>query len=625
MNVSSTNGEIKLTLNQEDFTLSVKGHVWSWREDYRPYIDTASGKIYFSEALNICHEPWQTGVGCGIRSIYKEFKIHGKVIPFAFETVVWIEESTNDVFFEFIPICEDGIEIKAVYWPGPMEFSDIKKDWYTLINLRQGLMIPNDWPNEISKVTLDGHMCSAASSMPWWGQVRPDSGYIAICKDPWDAAYKINKAIDCPTEIGIKWLPSLGTIRYKRQIRYTFLEKCDYNDLCKVYRKYAKEVGNFVSLAEKSARNPLVDKLIGSAVIHKGIKTNIVQESRMYNKEDISKNKVITPFKIRTEEMKKLKAAGVEKAYLHLDGWGDPGYDNKHPDYLPPCIEAGGIEGILELSNTMSNLGYMFGIHDQYRDYYFDAPTFDKNFAVTNVDGTIPENYFWAGGHQTFICPSQSIYYVRRNFQQLFKYGVHLEAAYLDVFTCNELDECNHPWHKVTRRECAELRKSCFDYLLSQNILPSSEEVVDWAMPSLVFCHYAPYEFMFEKDDSKDKGIPVPLLNLVYHDCIIIPWILKAVDFPAPLRNEDKTIDYKLYAILNGGGAYLDSEAEEKELEREIARYREVATLQEKVAKCEMVKHDFLDEDYKIQRTLFSDGTEVTVDFNKGDYSIKRL
>jgi hypothetical protein len=267
-----------------------------------------------------------------------------------------------------------------------------------------------------------------------------------------------------------------------------------------------------------------------------------------------------------------------------------------------------------ELSDTMKDMNYMFGIHDQYRDYYFDAPTFDENFAVRNVDGTIPEFARWAGGRQSYLCASQAPFYVKRNFEELFKQGIHLEGTYLDVFTCNEGDECVHPWHKMTRKECFEYRKACFDYLLSRGILPSSEEVVDWSMQSLVFAHYAPYDFMLAGKASPRKGIPVPLFNLVYHDCVVLPWIMNSND------SED---DYMLYALLNGGSAYVDCEVEGKELEREIERYRIVAELQEKIAKCEMVKHEFLDHSYKVERATYSDGTEITVDFNNQTYQIK--
>lgn len=618
-NITVTSGKVSLKFNEEALHLEimVNNKIWSFADDYCPRIETGKGEILFSEASSISHNTWKTGIGEGIRSTYKGFTLNNERLGLEFETLVWIEHATGDVFFEFIPIVDDLAEIKSIHWPGPMEFSENSDKWYSVLNVLQGLILPNNWPNEVRKIVFDGQMCSTAAYMPWWGQVKPGAGYIAICREPWDAAYEIDHPAGGPySNVAIKWLPSLGHISYKRTLRFTFLEDCDYNDLCKVYRLYVKETGLFVSLAEKAARNNLVDKLIGSAIVHTGIKTHVTPESRYYNKEDVSKNDKLIPFKVRTEQIKKLKATGLQKVYLHLDGWGDPGYDNKHPDYLPACIEAGGWEGMRELSDTMKDFNYMFGIHDQYRDYYFDAPTFDENFAMRNVDGTIPDFARWAGGRQSYLCASQAPFYVKRNFEELFKQGIHLEGTYLDVFTCNELDECIHPWHRMTRKECFEYRKACFDYLLSRGILPSSEEVVDWSMQSLVFAHYAPYDFMLAAKDSPRKGIPVPLFNLVYHDCVILPWLM---------NNKDSEDDYMLYALLNGGSAYLDCEAEGKALDREIERYRVVAKLQEKVAKCEMVKHEFLDDSYKVERATYSDGTVVTVDFNNQTYDIKEL
>ena len=88
-----------------------------------------------------------------------------------------------------------------------------------------------------------------------------------------------------------------------------------------------------------------------------------------------------------------------------------------------------------------------------------------------------------------------------------------------------------------------------------------------------------------------------------------------------------------LYALLNGGAAYMDKDGAyagcdgafdggESRLDEEIERYRIVAALQEKVAKCEMVRHEFLGGDPKRQKTTFSDGTTVEIDLEKNTYQI---
>ena len=156
--------------------------------------------------------------------------------------------------------------------------------------------------------------------------------------------------------VSVRWLPSLGKLSYKRTIKYRFLKDADYNDLCKVYRAYAKENALLVTLKEKAAKNPVVDKFIGSAIVHTGIKTHVSPDSFYYDKEHPEKNDEVIPFAVREAQMRKLKEQGLEKVYLHLDGWGNPGYDNQHPDYLPACEEAGGWEGMRSLSKSMKEM-----------------------------------------------------------------------------------------------------------------------------------------------------------------------------------------------------------------------------------------------------------------------------
>ena len=120
------------------------------------------------------------------------------------------------------------------------------------------------------------------------------------------------------------------------------------------------------------------------------------------------------------------------------------------------------------LVDTMHDFGYKFGIHDQYRDYYHAAPSYDENYACRLPDRTIPGHSYWAGGPQSYLCATQAPFYVKRNFAELKKNGIRLDGAYLDVFTCNEGDECANPEHVMTRRDCYTYRGNCFSWLLSQ-------------------------------------------------------------------------------------------------------------------------------------------------------------
>ena len=58
-----------------------------------------------------------------------------------------------------------------------------------------------------------------------------------------------------------------------------------------------------------------------------------------------------------------------------LEGWHNLGYDRQHPDVLPPAPAAGGWEAFKRFVDTCRELGYLAMVHDQYRDYYIDAPS----------------------------------------------------------------------------------------------------------------------------------------------------------------------------------------------------------------------------------------------------------
>lgn len=606
------------------FSICAQGVQWNWGEQWRPLVITAEEALDFSRWKEITHETMSSGVGKGIRSCYR--KLDGAEGSYAFDTLVWIEEAAGAVHFEWIPIKEEGISVKEVRWPGSMEFEERSSAWYTLINEGQGLLVPNDWPTELEKLSFNGRFLTSGGYMPWFGQVKDGNGYIAVAETPWNAGVYAEHPAGGPyTHIGTWWEPSLGKMDYRRCLTYTFLKECDYNALCKIYRNYTKETGLFTSLEEKAARVPSVRDLVGCAFVHCGIKTSVNPKSDFFDPENPDKNNHITSFASRVKQVESIHDLGIEKLYLHLDGWAEPGYDNKHPDYLPACEEAGGWEGMKALSDTMQKCGYMFGIHDQYRDYYMDAESFDEEYATRLADGRIPQHKAWAGGPQSYLCATQAPYYVRRNFNEILSHGIKLDGTYLDVFTCNEGDECANPNHRMTRRDCYEYRRKCFDWLLSKGILTSSEEVSDWSMNSLVFCHYAPYQFMLQAPGTPKSGIPVPLFNLVYHDCVIEPWMMDKVS---------EKEDFMLYALLNAGapyfirdGAYANTDGsfggcEEFSQEEMKKRCEVVSSLHEKVAMCEMVKHELLDGQGRKQRAIYSDGTVVEIDFETGSYKL---
>ena len=98
--------------------------------------------------------------------------------------------------------------------------------------------------------------------------------------------------------------------------------------------------------------------------MHCAGKSHVTPDSRYYDQAHPENNDRLVPFSHWEERVRRLREKGVHRLYLHQDGWGQPGYDNQHPDYLPPCREMGGWEGMKSLADTLDACGYLFGIHD---------------------------------------------------------------------------------------------------------------------------------------------------------------------------------------------------------------------------------------------------------------------
>jgi hypothetical protein len=430
---------------------------------------------------------------------------------------------------------------------------------------------------------------------------------------PWDAGYCLEHPAGGSTLLYPIWHASLGSLGYTRSLQIHFMQNGDYNDLAKIYRGYAREHGLLRTLAEKAAAKPAIERLIGSPVVHTGIYTHIQPDSVYYDPQHPEANDAVTPFSKVARQMGELHAKGLRRAYVHLDGWGVRGYDNQHPDILPPCEQAGGWEGMRQLVETCHELGDLIITHDQYRDYYKDAATYDPEQAVHDENGSIPSEAVWYGGAQAFLCARFAPAYVRRNHTRLEQAGIHLDGAYLDVFAVVDLDECFHPAHRMSRRECMDYRCQAFAHLGSQGKIVSSEEAIDFAVPFLELVHHGPYALAPGYEEGTGRGIPVPLFNLVYHDCLILPWTLTTGGWGIP--QEDSGL---LHAYLNAGTGYLSIDADAKE----IARVQELCELQQRLAKVELLRHEFVDGSLRRQRTTYADGTRVVVDFDSGDIHI---
>lgn len=603
--------------NQSDLAITVKSgeNVWpmkpSQSDDLTIECDGKKIPLPLTSAGHIDISPYDTGQITGLKISLSDFKSEGKPLNFSLLLFICLEGSSEELIFEAIPT-EGSTQIKELRWPRAVDPTVIDT---TVMPTMQGMLIPRNWPHKV--FLYDPMTYGRGLYMPWWGYQKGKSAAIMILETPADAGCALDHPAGGPTLTQLMWVHSLGKLGYTRRARMAFYDEGNYVTLAKRYRKYVIQNGHFVSLKEKIARNPIVGKMIGTPVVHTNILNHIQPDSSYYDKTNPANNHQLVTFDTRTTELEKLAEKGVKRAYVHVDGWGFRGYDNLHPDVLPPCPEAGGWEGMKRLADACDKLGFIFAIHDQYRDYYLDGASYQKRHSVQLEDGSFPWESTWYGGHQTLLCSKLAPGYVKRNHQELLDHGIKLRGAYLDVFAVVPGDECYNPEHPVTRAECLKYRGECFDLVRTRLGVTSSEEPADWAIPYLDLVHHAPYALDPNPGQKLAMGIPVPLFNLVYHDAIVLPWTSTPTKGGWGIPDTDSGY---MHCLLNAGIPYLSINPDKAEL----ARTRKMCALHSRVGLLEMTNHEFLDHSHRKQRTTYADGTQVTVDFDTDQFTISR-
>lgn len=597
-----------LRIQKSDLTMEVKTAQETWRflpSDDRD-LEFEKGRFALTSAKNVAAEPFTTGYSVGMSIAFRDFE----ALP-GFELRLTANLTGNEIVFELAARDADAT-LKFVRWPKAVEMGNAETD-LSVIPRMQGMLLPGNWPQVIDASDL----CNSRSLyMPWWGQIRNGHGIQTILETSDDAGGAYRHPAGGPTHVAPLWYASLGRLGYLRTIRYVFDDQATYVTMAKRYRRHVQERGNFVSLREKLARTPALDEVIGKPVVHLGALYHFVQSASLFNKERIEANHALNTFDQLAEGLRKLKAEGLDHAYVHLDGWGFYGYDNGHPDPMPVGQEQGGWEGLKRFADTCAEIGYLFAVHDQYRDFYLNAVSFDDRLTLTQLDGSREQHSTWCGGPQTILNPRFSPGYVRRNHDLFAAHGINVRGAYLDVFSVVPLEECAQPAHPVTRSECAEYRRDCFDVLRARGYVVSSEEPSDYLARSLDLVHHGPYSTSPNIGGGDATGIPVPLFNLVYHDSLLLPWDM-GENSGWGIPNGDAG---RLHCLLNTGLPYVGPGASGEHLQR----VKEAAELACQCGMLEMTNHEFLEASRRSQRTTFSDGTTVTVNFDTKEYTITR-
>jgi hypothetical protein len=156
---------------------------------------------------------------------------------------------------------------------------------------------------------------------------------------------------------------------------------------------------------------------------------------------------------------------GLTDAMLLFHAWQRWGYDNRLPDIFPPDSRFGTLEDFQRLARVCAGRGVLFGLHDNYIDFYPDADgysyehiTFDREGrprkAWINPGHGVAQSYQWR--------PDRFMPFLDRNLA-LIKPALHPTASFVDVFTsANSFDYYDRQGNFHSRLETQRLWGECF-------------------------------------------------------------------------------------------------------------------------------------------------------------------
>ncbi|RPI17445.1 MAG: hypothetical protein EHM65_03095, partial [Acidobacteriales bacterium] len=544
----------RVTLNQSNLAMTVQAGPATWRMSPSlrdDMIVKSRGEeflVRLADAGKIQIEPYDTGFKTGVKITLQQFQHTGLLaggapLDLRLYLTVCLEGGDEDLVFD-VAAAEGEAVVRQLDWPKELDAKEAYD--HAVLSNRWGTLLPRNWPSEYSPIremTKDGKVNPADTSvvesnliecwsMSWWGFQKGASAMMIIVETSDDAAYKFNHPAGGPTVMGPRWRAQLSKFGYPRSLRMIFFDKGNYVTLAKRYRRYVMDTGHFVSLKEKIAREPMVKELIGTPHTRLHTLTNYREGGFRFDPKNPSRNFRVTTFDQRAAELRKLKARGIERLYVCLAGWPYRGYDRQHPDEVPPAPEAGGWEGLKRFGDVMQEIGYLFVPHDQYRDYYTDAPSFNEQFAIHEEDivrppsifpgtrfgqtktGYVPYMDHWDGGMMTYLSSRFQFGHMVKNYRMMLDHGIKPRGVYLDVFGYIPPDQDFNPEHPVTRTDSMNFRALCYRWVRNNLGLVGTEAGADWVIPYVDFGASNP---------GKGTAIPVPLYQLVYHDAIVTP------------------------------------------------------------------------------------------------------
>ncbi len=454
---------------------------------------------------------------------------------------------------------------------------------------------------------LRGRYCwpfFSAMNMRWFGGLRGQSGYIAIlpgeqCADAVVSAAEMSAAP--------MWMQRLGEWKGERRIRYEFL-RGGYVELAKTYRAWAKANGLHRSLTDKLHATPALSTLTGGRLI--SCQQAEPGEDAQYYQDRLTAPpagdppkpyQIFLTHRQATQVLRELPTAGVPRALVVMRGWIRGGYDWSHPDIWPPDERLGSIE---ELRAVTTDGGpFTVALHDNYQDSYRHNPSWPHGVNRTQQQRPMRGGY-WDGGQAYILSAAAGLDYARRNWKD--EQQLAPRAMFIDTTTAVQTYQSFQPGKLQLRAEDVANKALLLKFYKECGVVLGSEEGADFAIPYIDWC---------ENRHERVAGESIPLWPLVFHDAVVSGRYTGSAWAGAVAGGNE--YPQRLLDMLWGYAALSELGPFEKRNSAydRMRATRHVDVWFSSISTDSMDDHAFLSSDGTLERTQFSSGRSIIVNF----------
>ncbi|WP_281612616.1 hypothetical protein [Flammeovirga sp. SubArs3] len=430
-------------------------------------------------------------------------------------------------------------------------------------------------------------------TMPWWGTHTEKTavvGIVDVSARP-DMFYNINNngqyLFNSKGEMSpykrIAFLDPVWKINREKErklITYEFIPKGTHVDMAKAYRKEAIKDGYFVSLKEKAKRDPNVEKLQGAIYmgVYGGYPHYVEMPGMAFTFKELQ-----DIIKTTHDEL------GVDNAFFHA--WGV--FSNFVPNCWPINENLGGVKELKKAVDLTKKYGYLYSSYHAYSATLENDPEFNTELFAKDKEGKLKNT----GSRWANIDQNKQLGLAKKSLHKEIA-ALELQADITDISFATFPDEDNTGLFNLAK------------YIDSLNLVNGTEHGQQ---------QFIPYFDMFEgltylpNPNLVQFSHRAPLFNLVYHDAIAIFGKIQDPDNQISINGDFRV--KSLRNILFGMGTTIFFSPYEFEGMKEMIQIanKVVSPVNRETFFAELTDHEYISDDFKLQRSKFSSGTEVIV------------